>query len=900
MGRKICLISRVVRCGLIAAVLAVLCSCSVQKNNSVTRGYHRTKAKYNVMFNGDEAFKKGMENIHKASVPIDNYNDILPVFEFSNTGALGAAKSDMERALEKSEKTIALHSIVKKPKKDPKKSRDPKYKAFMAKEEYNPMVQKAWLLRGKSLYCLQDLIAAEAIFSYVTKHFKDNTDVCTEAILWAAEGYAEQGWFYEAEDMLNRLSEKSFSPKTSKLYVLVKADLLIRQGMLEEALPFLDTAIDDSKGQEKSRYMFIKAQILERKERYKEAFGLYEEVADRRTEYIMEFNSVLGMARCYQGKSMEPILKETDRLIKRASNADYLDQIYYTLGMLYLHNGMHDTGVEYLKKAIESSTRNGIDKAYALLALGQMYYNDEMYLEAQPLYAEAVNIIPNTHKDYKWLHERSVNLDYVAKYSGTVTLQDSLQALAALPEKERIAKVKNVIAEKKAAEAAEQKRLEAEARQAEERERSATMAAAAGLSLGESLNSAWYFYNSTLISRGKLDFQREWGGRILEDDWRRSTKLATTILDPTVDTDNEETAQAADSISGPRGVQSNDIFTSTGDAELDSYLLTLPLTDDAKRASDAAIEESLYNLYLVYDNRIKNKRFALDTYAELQRRFPHTQYGKIDTGVNDVVEIKADSLYRLAYAALKSADGMRVKSILAEAEKCCGESSLMPKFYFTEALVSGRSDGREKFKEKLLHIVEKYPESEVAPYARDMIALVGQGREIISATPVSSINMEREAVIVSEAEFAEAIERAGFEYNPEDSHLFIISINGTEQQKNAVLFAMAEYNFTRFMIKDFDFKVKTLEDDLFAISVFPLSSLNEAVWYQNSVLADPGVAEALKGVKYHAFVISSDNFIKVFDRESMLRYIDFYLDHNLQVKESDVIQQLEENSGFVK
>ena len=145
--------------------------------------------------------------------------------------------------------------------------------------------------------------------------------------------------------------------------------------------------------------------------------------------------------------------------------------------------------------------------------------------------------------------------------------------------------------------------------------------------------------------------------------------------------------------------------------------------------------------------------------------------------------------------------------------------------------------------------IEKDPDSEVAPLARDMIALVGQGREVVNAVPVSSINLEREAVIVSEAEYAEAIERAGFEYNPEDSHLFIISINGTEQQKNAVLFAIADYNFSRFMIKDFDFKVKTLEDDLFAISVFPLSSLNEAVWYQNSVLADPGVAEALKGVK---------------------------------------------------
>lgn len=900
MGKKFNTILRVLTVCAAVCALALMWSCSVQKNNSVTRGYHRTTAKYNVMFNGKEAFKKGMENIHKASIPLDNYNDILPVFEFSNTEALGSAKSDMERALEKSEKTIALHSIVKKPKKNPSKSRDPKYKAFMAKEEYNPQVQEAWLLRGKSLYCLQDIIAAEAIFAYVTKHFKDNTEVSTEASLWAATGYAGQGWFYEAEEILNRLSEKSFTPKTTELYVLVKADLLLRQGKLEESLPFLDTAIDEYSGYRKSRYMFIKAQVLERLNKFNDAYALYKEVADRNTEYVMEFNSVLGMARCYQGKSMEPILKETDRLLKRSSNEQYLDQIYYTLGRLYLRNGDNKRGVEYLRKAIESSKRGGIDKAYALIALGEIYYSDEKYLDAQPLYAEAVSIVPNTFNGYKELQERSINLDYVAKYSGTVTLQDSLQALAALPEKQRIAKIKTIIAAKKAAEAEAQKRLEAEARQAEERERSANMAAAAGLSLGESLNTAWYFYNSTLISRGKLEFQREWGGRPLEDDWRRSNKVASGMLDPTIDEQEEETAQASDTTQTVRGVQSNDIFTSTGDAELDSYLLTLPLTADAKRASDAAIEESLYNLYYVYDNRIYNKRLALETYDELKRRFPNTEYGKVTSSADDAKEMEAYNLYRKAYDAFKSGDGMGVKSALAQAEKCCGESVLMPKFYLIDALSSGRTDGRERFKQKLSDLVEKYPDSEVAPLARDMIALVGQGREVVNAVPVSSINLEREAVIVSEAQYAEAIERAGFEYNPEDTHMFIISINGTEQQKNAVLFAMATYNFTRFMIKDFDFKVKTLEDDLFAISVFPLSSLNEAVWYQNSVLSDPGVAEALKGVKYHAFVISSDNFIKVFDRESMLRYIDFYISNNLQVKESDVIQQLEEDSGYVK
>ncbi|MBO7368561.1 MAG: tetratricopeptide repeat protein, partial [Paludibacteraceae bacterium] len=721
MKRVICHILKVAGLCALTAVMVLLWSCSVQKNTPAVRGYHYTKARYNILFNGREAYKKGMENIHTASVPLDDYNDILPVFELSNQDALKAASGDMDRALEKSEKAIALHSIVKKPKKNPKKARDPKYKAFMAKDEYNSQVQEAWLLRGKALYCKQDMAAAEAIFAYIIKHFPDNIDVCTEAKLWAAMGYTEQGWFYEAEDMLNRLSEKDFTPNTTDLFSLVKADLLLREGRLEEALPFLDTAIDEYKGRNKSRYMFIKAQVLERLDRFNDAFALYKEVADRNTDYVMEFNSVLGMTRCYQGKSMEPILKETDRLIKRASNADYLDRIYYTLGMLYLHNGKHDTAVEYLKKSIESSTRNGIDKAYALVTLGDLYYADEKYLEAQPLYAEAVSIIPNEHKDYKRLHERSVNLDYVAKYSGTVTLQDSLQALAALPEKERIAKVKDVIKRKKAEEEEAQKRLEAEARLAEERERSANMAAAAGLSLGESLNTAWYFYNSTLISRGKLEFQREWGSRVLEDDWRRSTKIASAMLDPTVGSDDDETAQTQDSVKTTRGVQSNEFFTSTGDAELDSYLLTLPLSEEAKRASDAAIEESLYNLYLVYDNRIHNRRLALDTYTELQRRFPNTQYGKLNAGVDDVVELKADSLHRVAYASLKSGDVMGVKSALAQAEQCCGESSLMPKIYFTEAIATGRTDGREKFKSKLMQIVEKYPDSEVAPYARDMI-----------------------------------------------------------------------------------------------------------------------------------------------------------------------------------
>lgn len=871
----------------------VLTSCSVKKNTAATRSYHRTKAKYNILFNGREAYSKGMTAVHNAAVQNDDYNNILPVFEESATDAAKAATSDMDRVIEKCDKAIQLHSIVKKPKKNPKKSKDPKYKAFMAKEEYNSEVQEAWLLKGKALAIKEDFAASAATLAYASKHFPDNPDVATESKLWEAKDYTEQGWYYEAEDILNRLSEKAFTTRTTKLYVLVKADLLLRQKQYEASIPFLQNAIELTKGNQRRRVMYIYAQVLETLERYGEAYSAYEAVKKKHPDYVMEFNSVLGMAKCYQGSSMDDIKKEVDRLVKRASNAQYLDRIYFTMGTLYMRKGKKDKAIEYYQLAIDKSTRNGIDKAQALLALGSIYYDDEEYLKAQPLYAEAVNILTLEHPEYKSILTRSQNLDYVAQYSGVVTLQDSLLFLASLPQDQMVEKVKAEIERIHKEQEEAQKRLEEEARQQAERDKTAAMAAAANLSLGETLDKSWYFYNNTLISKGKLDFQKQWGGRVLEDDWRRSNKVSTGFE---LEEENEEMAEAS-----VAEEEESTVVQGTGDSELDSYLRQIPVTDAMKQSSNAAIEEALYNLYKVYDDRILNKRLATETYNELLRRYPKTEYVLAKNAVDESSEKEAEALYTEAYAALRRGDRYIIQTNLEKMEKCCADSKLMPKIYMIEALSGGRASGREVFKSKLQAIIEKYPESEVTPIARDMLALVGQGKEIVSASaPVSTIAENRQAVIVSQNEYAEAIQKAGFIYNPDGQHSFIIVIMGSERQKNDILFALAQYNFTRFLIKDFDFNVKKLDEEIFAVGVTPLSSLNEAVWYQNSVLGDASVKEALAGVNYKAFVISEDNFVKVFDKESLIKYIEFYQNNNLEIKESDVIEKIEEESGFVK
>ena len=92
----------------------------------------------------------------------------------------------------------------------------------------------------------------------------------------------------------------------------------------------------------------------------------------------------------------------------------------------------------------------------------------------------------------------------------------------------------------------------------------------------------------------------------------------------------------------------------------------------------------------------------------------------------------------------------------------------------------------------------------------------------------------------------------------------------------------------------------TNDEKLYAIAVMGLENLAEAAWYQKSVLGNNSIQETLKGINYKGFVISQANFKGVFDKETLQKYLQFYINNNLEVKEPDVVKKLEEESGFVK
>lgn len=909
----------------IVANILLFTQCSTKKNNAATRSYHYVTARYNVYFNANQAFLKVDEEVQKTNK--DNYSDILPVFPLSNPETAASAKGKMDYVLEKCQKTIKLHSIVKKPKKDPKKMKDPKYKAFLEKEEYNPMAQKAWLLMGKAQFYQSDFLAAISTFSYSKRHFKDNNDVCVEASLWEARTYAELGWYYEAEESLRRIDEKTFTYKTNEIFVLVKSDLLLKQKLYEEAIPFLSTAVEQADKKDKARMSYILAQVYEKIGNYSQAYKWYEECLDKNPLHELEFNAMLSQARCYQGDDISSLKEKLEKLIKKQSNSEYLDQIYYTIGELYQRNGNEELAVKFYEKAIDESVRNGIDKAKAQVALGEIYYSKENYLKAQPLYSEAMPVLPTTFENYTELNKKSLLLNDIAKNQQTIILEDSLQYLSTLTKEEQIAIIEEVIKKRKEEEAEMQRKLEEAARIQSIRDQNAAMGQT-NLSLGELADKSWYFYNPSLITRGRLDFQKTWGSRVLEDDWRRSNKSSSAW-----DFSSDEDDEVSDSLAVADTLQEKQY---TRD-DVEYYLRLIPKTEEQFAASNANIENSLVNLFTIFESKMADYPKAEDVYDTLVARFPnssqldlvryrlyqmyernaetakseqvknllyaehpdskYTRYLQGGMPEPSTVNEKVELLYRETYEAFKAGDATTVKKNAYIAETTYPEHELMPKFMFLSAVSTGKEDGNEVFKSNLQKLVEKYPNNEVSTVSKDIIALMEQGKEVQSSFSVTDIQEQRKQAMVTEEEFATNIQKAGFSYDPESAHIFICIVDGEEEAKNKVLYAIAHFNFSRFLIKDFDLAVRKLDDGGYAIAVKGLMHLKEANWYQNMILTDANIASVLAEVQHKAFVISEDNFIKIFDKESVQKYLDFVNQNQLEVTDSE---EIEKEIGFVK
>lgn len=907
----------------------VIGGCSTKKNTATRRGYHAMTTKYNVYFNANESYKKGYKKIEEAE-KID-YSNVIDMYPVSNSATKGVAGSDMQRTQQKCEKAIKEHSIKKKPKKNYEKMRNPKYASFYNQEEFNPKMDDVWMLYAKSKYYSNDYLAASAMFTYITKHFSEDKALVAEASIWKAKSMKEMDWFYEAEDILKKVSDEAFDERLNNLYSGAWADLLIAQHEYKEALPYLQTAIDtEKKKKTRQRFTFIAGQLYQALGEKEKAYEMYEKLLSSTTTYEMEFNAKIRQTEVYTGGDSKNIVKSMEKMAKKSKNKDYLDQIYYAIGNVYLAKGDTASAIASYIKSADKSTRNGLEKAQTLISLGDIYYGRAEYLKAQPCYAEAVTIIDQTHDDYPRVSKLAPVLDELARDYETVQLQDSLQLLAKAPRETRMAVINSVIKKLKDEEIARRKQEEQERL---ERERLGmeidNMAFMDDRALGKQNKSTWYFANKATVDKGKLEFQKKFGKRKLEDDWNRKNKTITVFSEESLaeassfEEEGQDGEGGLDYNSQPsmRGNGKTSVAPENDPMRPEYYLRQMPFTPDQLQASDAQIADALFNMGVVYDEKLQDYPRAIEAFEDFARRFPNdkrvpdayfycyriggkmqktsiesdyrdklvaqypdTKYAKILSDPNyklklEKMLVEQDSLYQEAYKSYLKGDFAEVDRSTAYMEKTYPVSSLMPKFLLLRSLGIGKSGSRDSFSTALKDLVARYPSSDVVPMAKDILALMTQGSNPTAGTPGSLSALRDEA---AQAEAAQnGVGERGLSSNPNVPYLFRLETDTAKVNPYRLLYTTAMYNFTKFLVKDFDLALHKG-----VLTVSGLDNLEEALWYSSGIFEDDGVRKILNGTDYKYYLISAENNELIGLKYSFEEYEKFYNDSILAVRVS--------------
>ena len=151
-------------------VMLTMAACSTQKNTAGTRWWHSFNARYNIYYNGKEAFIDG--NLEKEKGNRDNFTEQIPLYPVGNKDSRSLGSSQYDRAIEKAEKDIRRHSIKAKPEWKGGKRKTDKDKEWLGRKEYNPFLWKAWMLLGKSQFQKGDFDEAAATFSYMIRLYQ--------------------------------------------------------------------------------------------------------------------------------------------------------------------------------------------------------------------------------------------------------------------------------------------------------------------------------------------------------------------------------------------------------------------------------------------------------------------------------------------------------------------------------------------------------------------------------------------------------------------------------------------------------------------------------------------------------------------------------------------------------
>lgn len=721
-------------------------SCSTKKDSIISRNYHAVTTKYNILFNGELAFQKGIEGINNQYKddwfeqlpiePIEFEEDkiVLPKFRNNGPGAgFGGGNNNQE---EKKELTTF------------EKAEDKAIKAIQKHGmnidgfERNRQIDDAYLLLGKSRYYSQRFVPAIEAFNYVIANYP-NASLIAETKIWRAKANI-------------RMDNEDTAIETLKLLLIVRdtleADLpnkIKEQGHTALAMAYvksdslqkvkehlhLATRTLENRAQA-ARNLFVLGQIYSQENKKDSASMVFQKLANfKKAPYKYKIHANMELAKNAPNDSVATvILTQLDKLIKIRENRSYLDGLYYQRGVLHEKNDSILLAIDDYNKSLRAKNADDKQKTYTYEKLGNLSFKADEYQNASAYYDSVMQIAKDTlNLRIRRIKRKHKNLVALIQFEDVVTVNDSIIKIASLSEEDQKKFFEAYIAKiKKADEDAAQLRLNQLA------------FANSGSGIGSAADKGnWYFYNNQSLSFGKGEFQKIWGNRKLEDNWRWSEKA-------TIGSPNQDATQ---------------VNKVNAKYDLDTYLSAIPKDKNIIDSLKLQRNQALYELGLIYKEQFKNQKLAktrLERVASLQpvkelilpinwhlyqiysnsgniqqaekhknvilTKYPETKFAQIIQNPDAKLEEKevavseVENTYKEIYYLYKDDKFEETITKVDEFLPTIQNSELLPKFELLKAFAIGKFKDKEAYKTALEFVVVSYGNTEEGKKAKEIVA----------------------------------------------------------------------------------------------------------------------------------------------------------------------------------
>ena len=912
---------------LMLMLLCVISACSIKKNTPTTRFYHAMTAHFNTLYNGEVAYLDGEEAQMKSHQ--DDYNRMLPMYISTNKTTAGVGKSNYETTITKCEKAIKLHSMKKRPTVKPSQKKDEKMKAFLARKEFNPYMYHAWLMMAEAQFQKGEFIEAASTYNYIIRLYQAQPDIASIAKAKLARCYVALDWAYDAEDVINKMKRDSIGREGQQELTNTMAAYQILIGQYEEAIPYLKNTIKNVKRKQKrTRLNYLLGQLYQQTGQNEEAYKAYAKVMRANPPYEMAFSARIAQTEVMPRDKFNQMVSLLKRMAKSDKNKDYLDKVYYALGNIYM--GVNDTThcIYAWEKGVKDATKNGPDKAMLLLKLSNLYWEMEKYIDAARTYKACVGILDKEHEEYKETERRSKILTELEPHLSAVKLQDSLQALAKMPEAEYLAAIDRVIeqlkkeekeAEKKAAQNGTNANGQKPAANGQQPQNNKSIAANTGTG-GNQQQGPWYFYNPTTMKRGIEEFQRRWGQRKNEDLWRISNKASYAAA--TGNNDMEFSQVEGGDDESLYGSLESDSTLSADRAKKDSlendphhreyYLKQIPFTEEQMEASSQILSDGLYNAGILEQEKLENWLLAEETMQRVLSDFPERDgidniyyhlfllYGRLGDSekadyykallleqfaetklavllANPNYEMIArdgkhveDSVYAASYAAYQEDKYSEVEKNYQFSTENFPEGQNRARMMFIRAMSQLYGGERDSFLVTLKEVIQKYPKEEVTELANAIVKGLNEGRLLMDDRYDASSIWSRRTRQASGDSTEVVPELKDDRYG---NFVFVLAYPTNSLDENQLLFEVARYNFTSYMVRNFDIEIQE-KQGITMMCVKGFLSYDEVHSYAQTLYADKHMNTLLEGIR--TLLISEDNLKLIGTEFSFDDYKAFY------------------------